>query len=655
MAFWSASMPLESNLSLSRCRTMVLQLLVWAGVGGTAASAVVINHPPSLWEHYQGYVLGSSLVISTLLVLVGSLLIERRGRKAAEADLKAGEERFRVLVENAPEAILVFDVDSGLFVDANPKAEKLLGCSRARLLQTGPEPFFGTGMTDGRATPDTLHSNNQRVLAGAAIFTIRDVVSADGRKLVCEARIVRLPTKNGNHVRVSLTDITERRRAEAAIEQLAFYDVLTSLANRRLLRERLQHALVGCARGHARGALLYLDLDNFKIVNDMLGQEKGDQLLLEVAKRLQSCIREMDTAARLGGDEFVVMLEDLNGDAREAGTQALGVGEKILAALEKPYVLNGKEYRTSASIGVTLFESSDDNADVLLQRADLAMYQAKAAGRNALRFFNPEMQAAVTARADLESDLRKGLALHQFLMHLQPQVDSCGKVTGAEALMRWDHPTRGMVSPIDFISLAEDTGLIIPMGEWILETACKQLLSWSTHDATADLTLSVNVSVRQFHQVDFVAKLLGILDRTQANPLRLKLELTETMLVEDVNATIAKMILLRAHGVGFSIDDFGTGYSSLSYLKRLPLDQLKIDQSFVRDMLTDDSGAAIARAVITLGESMGLAVIAEGVETQEQRDFLEQHGCHAYQGYFFSRPLSQSAFATYLDVTSQVL
>lgn len=633
---------------------MAFLLLVWAGVGGTAAGAVVISHPLSLWEHYRGYVLGSSLVILTLLVLVGSLLIERRGRKAAEAELKAGEERFRVLVENAPEAILVFDVDSGLFVDANPNAEKLLGCSRARLLQTGPEPFFGTGMTDGRATPDTIHSNNQRVLAGAAIFTIRDVVSADGRKLVCEARIVRLPTQKGNQVRVSLTDITERRQAKATIEQLAFYDVLTSLPNRRLLHERLQRALVGCARGHVRGALLYLDLDNFKIVNDTLGQEKGDQLLLEVAQRLQSCIREVDTAARLGGDEFVVMLEDLSGDAREAGTHALGVGEKILATLEKPYVLNGKEYRSSASIGVTLFEPSDTNADDLLKRADLAMYQAKAAGRNALRFFNPEMQAAVTARAELESDLRNGLAMRQFQMYLQPQVDSSGQVTGAEALMRWDHPTRGMVSPIDFISLAEDTGLIVPMGEWILEAACNQLLVWATHAAAADLTLAVNVSVRQFRQIDFVERLLEILQRTQANPARLKLELTETMLVENVDATIAKMVLLRAHGVGFSIDDFGTGYSSLSYLKRLPLDQLKIDQSFVRDMLTDDSGAAIARAVITLGGSMGLAVIAEGVETEAQRDFLAQQGCHAYQGYFFSRPLSQVAFADYLAVQHSI-
>jgi diguanylate cyclase (GGDEF)-like protein len=428
---------------------------------------------------------------------------------------------------------------------------------------------------------------------------------------------------------------------------LAFYDVLTSLPNRRLLHERLQRALMGCVRGHVRGALLYMDLDNFKVVNDTLGHEKGDQLLLEVTKRLQNCIREVDTAARLGGDEFVVMLEDLNGDAREAGTQALGVGEKIMAALARPYIFDGKEYRSSASIGVALFEASDENADELLKRADLAMYQAKAAGRNTLRFFNPEMQAAVTARADLESDLRNGLALQQFLMYLQPQVDSRGRTTGAEALMRWEHPARGMVSPIDFIGVAEDTGLIVPMGEWILETACNQLVAWATH-TTSELTLSVNVSVRQFRQPDFVEKLLDILERTCANPARLKLELTESMLVEDVHATIAKMSALREHGVGFSIDDFGTGYSSLSYLKRLPLDQLKIDQSFVRDMLTDDSGAAIARAVITLGDSMGMAVIAEGVETQEQRDFLERLGCHAYQGYFFSRPLSQMDFAKYL-------
>jgi predicted signal transduction protein with EAL and GGDEF domain len=363
-----------------------------------------------------------------------------------------------------------------------------------------------------------------------------------------------------------------------------------------------------------------------------------------VARRLSGCIREGDTVARLGGDEFVVMLEDLSANSSEAASQTEGVGKKILATICQPYDLHGYEHRSSCSIGMTLFVAQQNSTEDLMKRADLAMYQAKAAGRNTLRFFDPRMQAEVSARAALEADLREGLKKSQLLLYFQPQVDDTGRITGAEALVRWQHPKRGLVSPAAFIPLAEETGLILPLGNWVLENACRQLVDWATTPAGAALSIAVNVSAGELHQEDFVEQVLSVLERTGADPKKLKLELTESLLLDDVEDTIAKMTRLKAAGVSFSLDDFGTGYSSLAYLKRLPLDQLKIDQSFVRDILTDPNDAAIARTVVALAQSLGLSVIAEGVETQAQLELLASQGCHAYQGYLFSRPLPIAAF-----------
>jgi diguanylate cyclase (GGDEF)-like protein/PAS domain S-box-containing protein len=449
---------------------------------------------------------------------------------------------------------------------------------------------------------------------------------------------------NVTHYVGTMTDITARKAAEDEIQQLAFYDPLTRLPNRRLLIDRLQQALVSSSRSGLIGALLFIDLDNFKTLNDTLGHDIGDLLLQKVAERLTECVREGDTVSRLGGDEFVVMLEDLGVSPEEAATLAETVGEKILVTLNQVYQLAGHEHRSTPSIGVTLFTDQRETVDELLKRADLAMYQAKAAGRNTLRFFDPDMQAAVTARAAMEADLRHGLENREFFLHYQPQVDGHGHMFGAEALVRWQHPRRGPVSPAEFIPLAEETGLILPIGDWVLNTACTQLVAWGTRPERAHLTLAVNVSARQFRHPDFVEQVLAVLHQTGANPQKLKLELTESLLLDDVEDIIAKMTALKAHGVGFSLDDFGTGYSSLSYLKRLPLDQLKIDQSFVRDVLTDPDDAAIARTIVALAQSLRLDVIAEGVETEEQRDFLERNGCHAYQGYLFSRPLPLEAF-----------
>lgn len=450
------------------------------------------------------------------------------------------------------------------------------------------------------------------------------------------------------HFVATATDITQRKAAEDQIRQLAFYDPLTGLPNRRMLLDRLRYALASSARSQRWGALLFIDLDHFKTLNDTLGHDKGDMLLQQVAHRIQDTVREEDTVARLGGDEYVVMLEGLDSEREAAALQATSVGEKIIAKLNWPYQLAGHEYHSTPSMGLTLFSGHEVEVDELLKQADLAMYQAKSAGRNALRFFDPEMQRAVTQRAELESDLRLAILYAQFELYYQAQVDASGRVIGAEGLLRWHHPTRGMVSPAEFIPVAEESGQILPLGSWVLEAACAQLVDWARDPESADLTLAVNVSARQFKQQDFAEHVLGLLDYTGANPTRLKLELTESLLADNLDDVIVKMSALRARGVGFSLDDFGTGYSSLAYLKRLPLDQLKIDQGFVRDVLTDPNDSAIVKTILALGNTLGMKVIAEGVETLAQKEFLMENGCNSFQGYWFSRPLSAQDFMVYV-------
>ena len=441
-------------------------------------------------------------------------------------------------------------------------------------------------------------------------------------------------------------DITERKKAEEKIEVLAFFDQLTGLPNRTLLRDRLRQAMRSSARSHRYSALLFIDLDNFKVLNDTLGHEVGDALLIQVGQRLKACVREVDTVARLGGDEFVVILSSLSASEAEAASAAEAVADKILLAFKQIYQIGNLAHYSTASIGVTLFRGTLISLDDLLKQGDLTMYRAKAAGRNNVRFFDPAMEIAVKEHAALEDDLRLALLEQQFELHYQAQVAGEHRVTGAEVLARWPHPRRGMVSPAVFIPLAEETGLILALGHWVLETACKQLANWAGDAALSHLTLAVNVSAHQFRQPDFVDEVLAVLRDTGANPQLLKLELTESLLVQDVEGIIEKMFALKAKGIGFALDDFGTGYSSLSYLKRLPLDQLKIDQSFVRDVLIDPNDAAIARTIVALAQSLGLGVIAEGVETPAQRDFLAGVGCHAYQGYLFSRPLLPDDFVS---------
>ncbi len=443
-------------------------------------------------------------------------------------------------------------------------------------------------------------------------------------------------------------DITERKRAEERIKTLAFYDQLTALPNRTLLVDRLHQARIAGVRSGNYGALLFIDLDNFKTLNDTFGHERGDQLLRQVANRLTQVVRLEDTVARIGGDEFVVVLAALSELDTTAASIAEMISDKILAVLNRPYMLGDVVHHSSASIGVTLFQGDRLGIDELMKQADLAMYKAKETGRNLVRFFDPTLESSVRARAELEEDLRTALERGQLQLHYQPQIADQGHLTGAEALVRWQHPVRGMVSPADFIPLAEETGLILPLGLFVLDTACRQLVAWAGQPEFAHLSIAVNVSARQLHHKDFVAQVQATLAQTGANPARLKLELTESLLVDNVQEIIGKMLALREMGIGFALDDFGTGYSSLSYLKRLPLDQLKIDQSFVRDVLDDPSDATIARTIVALANALGLGVIAEGVETADQLAFLHEAGCYTYQGYFFSRPLPIVDFEAYV-------
>jgi diguanylate cyclase (GGDEF)-like protein/PAS domain S-box-containing protein len=446
-----------------------------------------------------------------------------------------------------------------------------------------------------------------------------------------------------NYVAI-FADITPVKAAAAEIEYLAFYDPLTCLPNRRLLHDRLKSALASSHRSGKKCALLFIDMDNFKGLNDTLGHDIGDLLLQQVAQRLKSNVREGDTVARLGGDEFVVMLEDLSELDLEALAQAEMIGNKVLATLNQSYQLHTHTYFSTASIGATLFTGHEQSAEEQLKKVDIAMYQAKAAGRNALRFFDPNMQSNINARAALEADLRRAVTEKQFVLYYQSQVHRNRQIVGAEVLIRWQHPLRGFVSPADFIPLAEETGLILPIGKWVLETACTQLKRWEKTTLPPNFQLSINVSAHQFHQTDFVAEVCQILHRSAINPNQLKLELTESIVISNIDDTILKMKALREMGVRFSMDDFGTGYSSLSSLKKLPLDQLKIDQSFVRDLSIDQDDAVIVKTIITMAKNLGIDVIAEGVETEAQRAFLDRHGCPVCQGYLFSKPVPLAEF-----------
>lgn len=427
------------------------------------------------------------------------------------------------------------------------------------------------------------------------------------------------------------------------MHQLAFYDRITGLANRRLLMERLGQALSDNARTRNHGGLILINLDHFSLLNDTRGHEVGDMLLVEVAQRLSALVRTQDTLARLGGDEFALLLGPLGLHHETARQEISVIADQILKCFREPFELVGESYLGKASIGIKLFTGGDISATDVFKHADVAMFEAKRAGRDRCQFFDDSLQALVDERFQLERDLRKGIPPELLLMY-QKQVDSHGHILGAELLVRWNHPVQGMVPPAKFIPLAEETGLILPLGRWVLETACTQIKRWEQNARTRQLVLAVNVSAKEFSQPGYVESVVSTLKNTGADPTRLKLEMTESILATDIGLVVQKMSVLRAIGVSFSLDDFGTGFSSLTYLKKMPLDQLKIDQSFVHDLTSHANAASIVRTVIALGQSLGLEVMAEGVETPEQQNFLELSGCHLFQGYLFSKPVPLEEF-----------
>jgi diguanylate cyclase (GGDEF)-like protein/PAS domain S-box-containing protein len=448
------------------------------------------------------------------------------------------------------------------------------------------------------------------------------------------------PSEEG--LTIYFRDVSERKAIEAEINRLAFYDKLTGLPNRQLLLDRIEQAL---KQGQG-GAVLFIDLDNFKSINDTRGHDKGDRLLQLVADRLNDTVRSCDTVARFGGDEFVVLMEELGVSATDS---ARATATHLLQAFRAPFEVDGVEHYSTPSIGVALFGRESAGVDEILKRADLAMYQAKAAGRNNFSFFDPAMQERVSARALLEADLRRALVNEEFELHYQPLATVDGKLAGVEALVRWRHPQRGLVAPGEFIPVAEETNMILPLGRWVLAEACRLLARWAGDASTSALEMSVNVSTVQFHRPDFVEQVLDVLAQTGARPQLLRLELTESVLLTEVESTAVKMQRLRDVGVCFSLDDFGTGYSSLAYLHRLPLSQLKIDRSFIWGALKEGHGAAIVRMIVALGRAMEMTVLAEGVETPEQMAFVRAEGCDFYQGYLFSKPLPEHELAAFFS------
>jgi len=569
----------------------------------------------------------------------GAIGLDNASTYNAVAEQKQ-ELRVAAVAFESQEAMLVADAQHNI-LRVNSACCRITGYRADELIGRRPD-IFQFRRHDGSTAPNRFSALEERDEWSGEL----EVLRKDGTPVPFWLSIsaVRSHTDEVTHYVYAASDITERKRAEQEIRNLAFYDPLTQLPNRRLLTDRLTHALATSERTGSQGALLFIDLDKFKNLNDTRGHDIGDLHLTQVAQRLQDCLRDCDTVARWGGDEFTVLLEGLDGDADEAAKRAALVARKILSSLNEPYQLQGQEHHSSPSIGVVTFRGQSMPPDELLKQADLAMYQAKGSGRNTVSVYDPSMQATVTRHARLEADLRQALHSGQFQLHYQPQVGIDGRLLGAEALVRWNHPQRGLIAPGEFISAAEDTGLIVPLGQWVLRSACAQLRAWSQRPATACLSLAVNISARQFFDAQFVEQTLALIDEAGIDARRLKLELTESLLISNLDGIVDKMHALMQRGVRFALDDFGTGYSSLSYLKRLPLEQLKIDRSFVRDLFNDENDVAIVRAIVTLGQSLGMQVIAEGVEEERQWRFLESIGCEAFQGYFFGRPVAMAEF-----------
>ena len=577
---------------------------------------------------------GVSFALSVLRDNSDAEATEKSLSAATEA-LRLSEARYRTAFQTSLDAININRLDDGRYIDCNQAFLEVMGFDRKDVLgRTSIELKIWAAPLDRLRLLQNLRQN-QTCQDFEARFRRKNGEIFWGRMSASKIEVDGVPC-----LLTISRDVDAEKRATDEIENLAFYDQLTQIPNRRMLQNNLRQSLNTSLKRNRIGAILLIDLDDFKTLNDSLGHRMGDLLLQEVAARLIACSKSV---GRLGGDEFVVILDDLSETADGAMGLARAFAEKIRAAVGEPYHLAGRTCLTTCSIGITTFGDNDDCNETIIQRADIAMYHSKAAGRNMVCTFAPALQMAVNARASMEKDLRQAIGTKQLELYYQPQIDR-NAVVGAEALLRWKRPGHSLLAPGAFIELAEETGLIFPLGDWIVQTAFAQVAAWASREETERISLAVNISARQFRQPDFVPKVLNAIDRTGANPKRIKLELTESVTVDNIEDVVARMMLLKSHGFGLSLDDFGTGYSSLSYLRKLPLDELKIDRSFVRDLLLDAGSGAIAQTIISLSQALRLSVIAEGVESEEQRDFLLSLGCHAFQGYLFGPPVPLESF-----------
>ncbi len=629
-----------------------LQLKRWqADTSELPADSIILNKAPSLWEEHRYTVVGTMLALLLLSGLTVALAFQNRQRRTAEMiarenEVKAQESEasMKLLVDHAPEAITVFDLDTGRCIEANRNAELLFDCSRDDIFRSELGRFFApdAAQTGGVPNDTFIQHMLKDAVNGRHVVVERMVRSMSGQDALCEVHLLLMPSAKHRHLRMSYVDITERRESEERIHRLAFYDPLTDLPNRRLLMDRMKVALGTVHRSHEVGAVLFIDLDHFKNVNDARGHAVGDRLLLQTASRLRSILREEDTVARIGGDEFVVLLPPAMQDTGACSLMALAVAEKIQAAMQQAIELDGLVCNTSASIGVTLMSAQSPSVDDLLREADTAMYRAKDAGRNCIAFYEPAMHARIQERLALEADLQQAIARQEFSAYLQTQVDATGQVCGAELLLRWQHPERGFVPPQQFIALAESTGLILELGHWVVEEGCRLLNELARHGQS--YPLSINISPRQFHEPGFVDRVRGIVSASGTPASHLIFEVTEGLLVHDMDKMLERMNALATMGIRFSIDDFGTGYSSLAYLNRMPLYELKIDKSFVQGLPDDPNAQGIVQSILSMARHLSLHVVAEGVETEAQAEFLKRSGCASLQGYLYARPIPAQAW-----------